>query len=236
MLEAGLEFADDIHRLLEAFTTLPSKLRPIHFGHDENMRSAANLVDDEGRFSTFVSRSLSGFFLLAPGITYSVRRARGRSTLCDCFFDVQPMLVKQFLIHMARAEPIFGFACALDEREHRNRVVSELGVGTTECWVGRDSQKYVPGFYWLTLLPAALAERHGVPLSVVEEVAQEHIEIEDGQHYFSFYEGPEDWRSASGVAELCRTLPGVFDVEKVKQELPSAKTFLELHVLLRKWK
>jgi hypothetical protein len=100
----------------------------------------------------------------------------------------------------------------------------------------RDSQKYVPGLYWLTLLSDALVAKHGVPLSEVAQIALEHIELEDGQHLFRFYDRPEEWRSASNVTKLIRTLPGIFDVEKVKPQLETAETFVDLNAVVRNWK
>ena len=236
MIEAGLEFDGVIDRVVAAFAELPLSLRPIHFSHEEKVGSDADRIEDQKRFAAFVAKSKSGFFLLGPAVTYSIRVASGRPLVCDCFIDVEPEIAKQFLMHMSKAQPLFGFACESGERERRNRVTTQQGVNTIESWVGRDVQKYVPGFYWLTLLPDAMAKQHGVPLSAVEDVAQEHIELEGGQHLFRFYERPEDWQATSVVAELCASLPGVFDVERVKSQLPAAKNFLELNSMLRDWK
>ncbi len=105
--------------------------------------------------------------------------------------------VRDFLIHMATPRPFFGFACTQEELEYRNRITIKFGINTMESWVGRDTRRYVPGFYWWTLLPASLAEQHGIPLSVLVEAAQEHIELEGQQHLLRFYEKPEDWQSAA---------------------------------------
>ncbi len=109
-------------------------------------------------------------------------------------------------------------------------------MNTIESWVGRDPQRYVPGFYWLTLLSEALVKKHNVPLPTVEKVALEHIELGGGQHLFQFYERPEDWQSSQGVAELTTVLPGVFDVEKIKPQLAAAKNYLDLTAALERWK
>ena len=229
MIEAGLEFDGAIERVVAAFSGLPPPLRPIHFSHEEKVGSDADRIDDQKRLAAFVAKSKSGFFLLGPLVTYSIRIASGRPLMCDCFIDVEPEIAKQFLIQMSMARPLFGFACALGERERRNRVTTQQGVNTFESWVGRDAQKYVPGFYWLTLLPDSMAKQHGVPLAAVGAVALEHVELEGGQHLFRFYERPEDWQATSVVAELCASLPGVFNVEKVEPALLAAKNFLELN-------
>ena len=164
MIEAGLEFGGKVDRVIKAFTTLPPLLRPIHFSHEEHVGTASDLIDDEKRFAAFVAKSKSGYFLLGQLVTYSIRIAVGRPVVCDCFIDVEPELAKEFLVHMAAAQPLFGFACAPEERTHRNRVTTRQGANTIESWVGRDTERYVPGLYWLTLLPELLAVKHRVSL------------------------------------------------------------------------
>ena len=52
---------------------------------------------------------------------------------------------------------------------------------------------------------------------------------------FRFYDRPEDWQATPAVGELCASLPGVFDVEKLKDQLATANDFLELSSMLRAW-
>lgn len=144
--------------------------------------------------------------------------ATGRPLLCDCFLDVAPEAAEHFLKHMSKARPVFGFACLPGERGRRNRVTTQQGPNEIESWVGRDTQRYVPGLYWLALLSEALARQHHVALSALEAVAQEHVELEGGLHLFRFYERPEGWLETSAVTELCTSLSGVFDVEKIKPQ------------------
>lgn len=94
----------------------------------------------------------------------------------------------------------------------------------------------MPGFYWLTLLSDVLAKKHNISLSTLKKVAQECVDLEGRQHLFRFYERPEDWKETSAVTELCASLPGVFDIEKIKSRLSAAKNFMELDSMLREWK
>jgi hypothetical protein len=110
------------------------------------------------------------------------------------------------------------------------------GASKIESWVGRDTQRYVPGLYWLTLLPEALARQHGVPLAAVRAVARQHIDLENGQHLFRLYERPEEWQETSAVTDFSASLPGVFDVEKIKPQFMAAKNFLDLNALVREWR
>src|SRR5512138_882094 len=211
MIEAGLEFDGGIDRTLASFVALPLPLRPVYFSHEEKIVDRADRVEDERRFAAFRARSQSGFFLLSESVTYNLRSATGKPLMCDCFLDVEPEIAKEFLVQMSTARPLFGFACAPAEREHRNRVTVHQGSNKIENWVGRDTRKNVPGFYWLTLLSETLANRHGVSLAAIEAVAQEHIALEGGEHLFRFYERPEDWQKTNAVTELCASLPGVFN-------------------------
>ena len=78
MLEAGLEFEGEIDRVLTAFDGLPLSLRPIHFSHEEKVGNDKDRIDDRKRFAAFVAKNKSGFFLLGPVVTYSIRIAPGR--------------------------------------------------------------------------------------------------------------------------------------------------------------
>lgn len=237
MIEAGLEFDGAIDRVVKAFIDLPATLRPIHFSHEEKIASDADRIDDQKRFAAFVARSKSGFILFGPsGVSYSILIAENNPLICNCFLEVAPEAAEQFLRYMSKAIPIFGFACLPGERERRNRVTQQQGVNKIESWVGRDTQRYVPGLYWLTLLPEALARQHGVSLEAVRAVARKHIDLENGQHLFQFYDRPEEWQETSAVTDLSASLPGVFDVERIKPQIMAAKNFLDLHAMLREWR
>ncbi len=235
MIETRLDFKpgtlkEVVHKLL----SLPVDLRPSHhsLGEDE---TGEVIGDPQGFANSLLERS-PGPYLTGAHCSYDISLAAPKPTVCHGSLDVEPDLAKQFMVEMALLSPIFGFACAQDERYQRNRVVTRQGENTIESWVGRDTHKYVPGFYWLTLLSDVLAKQHNVPLSALEAVALEHIELEGGQHLFRFYERPEDWQRTSIVTTLCASLPGVFDIEAVKPKLRAAKNFLELNSILRNWK
>jgi hypothetical protein len=235
MIQAELEFPTSAkRRIISTFLELPGTLRPTHesIGEDEE----GSPIVDRGAFLGTAMRRETGFFLRGSRVLYDIGVAGPTSIVCRGFLEISPGLAKDLMIHMAGAQPIFGFACAPEERKARNRVTTRQGMNVIESWIGRDPQKYVPGLYWLTLLPAALAERHGVPLAVIQEIALEHLELSSGQHLFRFYEHPDDWRATSRVTEVCASLPGVFDIEKVRPLLSAAKNFLDLDELWRVWR
>lgn len=237
MIEVGLEFEVGIGEVLQAISQLPAPVRPVHYSKDESAPvSPRNVIADEARFKAFVAASPSGFFLLGPQVTYSLRVAQGKPLLCDGFLEVSPAAVWEFMQVMAMAGPTFGFACAPGERERSNRVVVLQGANRIESWVGRDTSRCVPGLYWLTLLPEALAARHGVPLDALAAHAAQHLQPGAGIHLFRFYENPQEWQQVPSLDLLRSSLPGVFDITALQSSLQAAKNFLELNSLLRKWK
>jgi hypothetical protein len=103
--------------------------------------------------------------------------------------------------------------------------------------VGRDTQRYVPGLYWMTLLPRALAERHGVPLPALAAAALEHVALDGDQHLFRFYDKPSDWwRMDDPASHIAGARPGVFDVAPVQAAAETATSYAELSAMLRDWR
>lgn len=237
LIKAELEFLFRARpRVLGRLLGLPQELRPTHQSLGENEVGTA-IGDPDKLTQSFENNSATGIYLRNSNVLYDIRKSRNETLICNAYFErFSSSVVKYFLIQMVMADLIFGFACTLEEKEAKNRVTTRQGVNTIESWVGRDTQKYIPGLYWLTVLSTALAEKHGVSLSAIEYVALEHVKLEGDQHLFRFYEEPEDWRSAVGAAQLCSSLPGVFDVEKVRPQLTAAKNFLDLNAVIRNWK
>jgi hypothetical protein len=234
MIEVELEFRPgSLKDAVRTLLSLPDGLRPSHhsFGESERKYPIRSI-----EFADSVSETSPGPYLTGEHCCYHFSVAAPRPTICRGEISVEPDMARQLLLKMAALSPIFGFACAPGERRQRNHVTVQQGVNSIENWVGRDPEKYVPGIYWLTLLPNALLEKHGIPISVLEALAQEHISLAHEGHLFRFYERPEDWSSTPAVAELYRSLPGLFDVEKIRPRLLIAKNFLELNSVLREWR
>lgn len=236
MIEAELIYDCAIENIVKAFLDLPSLLRPVHFGLEEKTVNEVDRIDDVERFAAFMKDRKSGFFLFGTGVLYSMLLAEGMYTTCDCSMDVDPESAIEFLTCMSKAKPIFGYACLLSEFEQRNRLKVKIGANNIETWVGRDTRKYVPGFYWLTLLPEALARQHGVPIEVVSAAALKHIVLEGGQHIFRFYERPEDWNRTAAVTELISSLAGVFNIDAIRPDAMTAKNYLDLSERLQEWR
>lgn len=235
MIETELVFHTGTFRqVARALLSLPKGLRPTHHSLGEDETGLP--IDDPVAFASSVEEQPPGPFLTGPCCSFHFSLASPRPLICRGDLDVAPDLAKRFMLEMAGIKPIFGFACTSEERYQRNRITLRQGVNTIESWVGRDTEKYVPGFYWLTLLSDALAKQHDISIDSVKAVVLEHIELEGGQHLFRFFDRPEDWQSAIALNRLCTSMSGVFNLERVKTQLSGAQTFLELNAVLRAWR
>ena len=180
-------------------------------------------------FKNFKMPSI-GVYLENSNVEYDLRRSGPQTWIVvDADFDMTPDdTVRDFLIRMAPLHPIFGFACAQEELEYRNRITTKFGINTMESWVGRDPQKYIPGLYWWTLLPASLAEQHGISLS---SSWMRHKSISSLRETTSIAFLQEAGGLAVGgllMAELYHSCPGIFDVEKLRRNFKARQTSLKL--------
>ena len=138
---------------------------------------------------------------------------------------------------MAALEPVFGFAAAWDELRHRNQLKVSLRIVIIEAFVGMDLSKYTPGLYWLTLLPEALAERHGVPLAKLEAASLEHVALGGGQRLFRFHDHPDAWRErADELDGLCADLPGIFDIADLRAQLVGVTEEKDFDAIVNPWR
>ena len=235
MIMAALTFPLQMTDLLtKTILHLPGILRPTALSLAED--EPATAIGDVNVFLTNFKMPTIGVYLKNSTVVYDLRRVGTHSIIVDADLGKIPDdAVRDFLIHMAALHPIFGFACTQKEREYRNRITTKFGINVMESWVGRNTRRYIPGLYWWTLLPASLVEQHGVPLSILVQAAQEHIELEGQQHLLRFYKNPEDWRSAAFMAELYHSCPGIFDVEKLRPKLQGMTKFLEITAILHDW-
>jgi hypothetical protein len=240
MIEAGLEFrAGTLDTVISAFLSLPVELKPRYFASEEkDVGGRATSVENQKKFVDFMRKNEAGFFLRAPGITYSIRRGFSRIIICDCFLETKtPTIIKNFFFTMAQANPVFGFACASEERLWRNRITVKIGVNTIESWVGRNTAKYIPGLYWLTLIPEQLVKLHNVPFDEITKAAEEKLLINGDQCLLRFFKNPDEWQvHRNKLDALCASVPGIFSAEKIRTAAMSATSYIELSEMLAECK
>ena len=220
-----------------ALFSLPEGLRPTR--HSEEEDKAGRPIGDPAKFLDSRGPFPSYTLLRGKGFDYDIdNRPKGKLVIVDCYFKrTPPHLVRTFMEKMATTGPVFGRACTWEELLHRNQLVAKVGLGTSLDFVGRDISKFVPGLYWLVLLPQSLAEKHGVPLEQVVDAAEEHVDLGNGQHLFRFYGRPEDWRERTRAMDgLCARLPGIFDINEVRRLFAGGcRDLSELTRMTRPW-
>lgn len=238
MIEAGLTFQWlTLDRAISALRSLPPRTRPVYFSLAEAIDSKKDLIDDPARFSAFLARSKHGFFLSGEDVTYNFRITPRKFITCDCFLNVEEEEVRKLAKQMAEASPIFGFACSPEERQWRNRINIKLtDVQTMEAWVGRDPLKYIPGLYWVTIIPESLARRHHINLAEIEEQAHVADDCGNGIHIIQFFLHPGDWKQRSKyIDDFCAKRQGVFSIMKLASLVGEKRQLTEIGGILSNW-
>jgi hypothetical protein len=235
-LEVSLEFESRPETVRTAVVTLfslPADLRPTHRSEAED--DPGERILDGAAYAATLSDPRARPYLRGAHGTYSFRSGEGGSVVCTAFLRVPAGRMPEYLRHMAAAGPIFGYACLPEEYKKRNRVMKDLRTCTVESWVGRNLQTYLSGFYWLTLISEGLAEKHGIPLASVQAAAREHVAVGQGLHLFRFYHRPQGWRYTRRVSRLIASLPGVFDVRRIRRQVAAAGDMRVLDEVLLRW-
>ena len=222
-----------LRTVVGALCSLPEPLRATRHGEGEG--EVTQPIED---VATFLMSLSSGLVLRAKSAQYIVWAPYGNQIECMCRFKARATpLVKNFMEHMATVKPVFGFASAWDEYAHRNQIDVRLRLYREQAIVGKDLSKYVPGLYWVTLLPDDLAKRHGVLLSKVRQVALEHVDLGGGQQLFRFHDHPSKWRAhADDLDGLCAAMPGVFNIAHLRSRLVGVTEEKEFDAIMKPWR
>jgi len=234
MIHLQFEFSQnlDYESLISKILSLKEEIKPIYFCSSEMLRSKSDRIDNAKLFDKFIKKNTSGFFMKGNGFYYYIiNNKNGIVEKLDIGFDFMNQDIEYLVRCICELNPDFGFACLKEERFARNRHFYQIGANKIESWVGRDIKKQIPGFYWITLISDQLLQKYSIPPDVIISVAKEFSKFKNGLNLFKFYENPEDWKNTSEVADLCASLPGVFDISVVTPAVSNAKNvmhFLEL--------
>lgn len=233
-IEATLYFKDvTASTLLSTFLAVPvADLRPERYKLDESGPDSAIRVPD-------VERILSkgtGLFLKSARALYDVGTRINGTIICNCWFKADPNSVRQFVKHMALANPLFGLACDPEERVHRNLITIKFDGKTMDAWVGRDPLKAIPGIYWITVISQALIERHKLPIAELQRSAVASSIINNQTYIIEMYTQPDKWVSYQEKLDaICSSVNGIFDIEKVKNGIPNDAGYLQMSSYLAQW-
>lgn len=233
-IETALHFREaDRVAALNAFCTLAPPLLPKRYSFDEDALGKTLTKDALEGLAT----RQEGFFLRADSALYDFGSSINGRFVCNCWLQVQPNVIPGFLEHMLSAKPIFAFACHPEERLYRNRVTVKFDDKTLEAWVGRDPLKAIPGLFWITVIDQSLIDRHGVPVDTLSPHAIEKSKSANGQYIFRFFDEPNSWKLVkTKIDTLCSSIPGIFDINAVRNGMPRNARYLELSTYLAQWR
>jgi len=243
MITATLYFENgvDAGGLVQDLQRLPEPIRPVSFAADEGKISKVNVLSDRGRFEKFMKKYPTGFFLYSKNKTaIQVSTSRVGYAEVTLWLEVGPpdTLVPVFMRSLVEHKPVFGFACAEDEYDHRNRHYLTLGENHIESWIGRRVERYIPGVYWYTLLSDGLLTKHGVVLAELATEAVSSETLGNGSlHLLKFFEHPEGWEAqACRLDALCARVKGVFSRGSVDTAVAGVTTYLEYSDVIAQWR
>ena len=234
ILDATFSVAD-LEAIYLRLAKLPSNFSDLEMSNGEDDPRYPVTLDALARGKNLPVDPTGGYFLHAKDVTYGVSFFEDEVTIfAICSSDET---ASELMKALAEIPVKYGFACQSEEREHQNRVVAKKPYGSHEAWVGRDYNRYLPGIYWLNLVPKSLLERHGVPESAIKSIAVSCAEIGGRNYLIRLYPTSSDWeKHVAEIDEWRKKSPGVFYKQEAEIALKEASNFLESSDATSKWK
>ncbi|MBT9446204.1 MAG: hypothetical protein IV086_10935 [Hyphomonadaceae bacterium] len=178
----------------------------------------------------------SAAFLWAPRCSYQITSVPN-GTISVFAWASDFVVIDQVFHSLARLDVLFGFACAEDERKHRNWISRRMKYGVHEGWVGRDFRKYLPGLYWLTVIPRGMQEALGLHVSHLTQVAEEALLQGEKNWLLRLYENPLEWENAAThIDEWCFNTAGCFSKRAANEALGLSTNFIEASQVFAEWR
>lgn len=221
MIDSKINFKNSEHsQFISILTNLPVSLRPVVYSEAE----------DELRVNIDLTK------------INCIEDIRGCLWAQDCEYDIYVNMDRSFSIFISNDESEeieqmmrdfseleieFGYACHSDERLHRNRIIQKKEYGTLESWVGRDYNKYLPGLYWITLIPNCLIKKFGIDVDEIRDLADKFEIKSNGNIFARFYDDPDQWQArAEAIDSWCARTPGCFYKPPVESEAAKIPDFM----------
>lgn len=224
-----------LESLYEKLSELPPNLIPESISVGENDKQFSISLDVLKHGNDLPIDSTCGYFLHSPDAKYGVSFVKNEvKVFIKCMFDENALAI---LKRVALLPLCYAYACQFEEREHQNRITAKKSYGTEEIWVGRDYRRYLPGLYWLNLIPKTLLEMHKIPLPAISSIAESCELIGEKNYLVQLYPSSETWRQrAEKVNTWRKAATGVFEKTAAQRMLDDAKTFMETSDVSIEWK
>ena len=237
MIEIGSYFSNDrLSFLIDSLLGLPMNLRPRLFSFEEHVTDKKNSVDNHILFNAFLKEAASGFFLFSDKLVYQFLIAKDidiRLLIHGAVKDDVILLLRK----LSNCLPEFAYASNTREYKHRNILSKHAPYGYESAKVGNDYQQYLPGLYWITVIPSKLIQRHNIPLEKIRAAAIKSEELTNGVWIFTFFNNPDEWKTyAKSIDQLCGKIPGIFSIKNVHKDFKNAKTFIETSKVTYAWR
>lgn len=226
MIECEVKLSPDQRgEFLSALNNQSSDMRPHQYSIDEDgPRSQLSLSESD--------LQNVDCFLWAPECGYEITfDTSGSITIFAFSENVSGM--QKLISSLSELLVIFGYACDSEERVHRNRVSQPMPYGIHEAWVGRDFTRYLPGLYWMTLIPSSMVSRFGLTLDSIREASLSVDVIGNTNLLVRLYDRPGDWRAAMGlIDDWCMKRDGCFSKKSLAGPLSEVSDFIGMSNLL----
>lgn len=227
MLECEVKLPiGEANAVISALAEQPVNMRPTHHSNDEDSARREIDLSQLDKFDDWLG------FLWAPAGGYEVSSDE-RETLTVFAFSDDALGIEQLIVRLSREKVVFGYAACSEERAHRNRISEKKPYGIHEGWVGRDIKRYLPGVYWITLVPLKTLENLGIALDAIREIAISTEIVENTNVLAKLYERPTEWsKKAEAVDAWCIKTSGCFSKKKVEAEAEGVTDFLEMSEII----
>jgi hypothetical protein len=215
---------------------LPSSIRPTAVAVDEVSKREPLMSTEMLQPDELINTHRCGVVLYGEAVEFHLSYADTDACSLLGLFASDDQ-ARDSILEMAKLDVLYGYACAPEERNRRNRIVSKKKYGSHEAWVGRDYQKYLPGVYWLNLIPASRLEGYGLSLRQFEGIAHRTDTIRGRNHVIELYPASMCWEDRSdNIDRWCEMTAGVFHRADAIVALEGAETFMETSTVLNPWK
>ena len=227
--------ADSLETFYAKVFQLPYELAPDAISDSENNRQFPITFDRLKQGDDLPIVAHGGYFLHAPDAKYSVS---GLGNEPKIFVELTFDKNAEAILKQIASIPInYAYACKFEEREHQNRIMSKKSYGAEQVWVGRAYQRYLPGMYWLNLVPKSLLDKHGITQEMLNSVALSYELVEDRNYFIQLYPSANYWKERIEAVDAWRRMtPGVFHKAEAQNALNAAKTFMESSDVTSEWK
>lgn len=234
-LDIDFEFSE-LSAVLAALMAQSPEFRPTKISLDEASKRQSISSDELNDVRSLKFQYPGGFELYGASAEYHFSLRENEE--CDLFGLFADANAARVLVReLAKLDVAYGFACESAERKHRNRIVSQDSYGTIEAWVGRDYSKWLPGVYWMNIIPTSMLHQHGLRAESLDDISTSVDFIGEKNFLVELYEKPSAWReNAERIDQWCETQPGVFFRRQAQIDLEMAANLQDSMEALRRWK